>query len=188
VPSQLCRATAALLSATMLTACVNPNELAMRIGKPPEQAAQIRESETRRLQGDEATLLAEATQVMQDLGYTVSESSAGAGVLAGTKSRDATEAGQVAGAIVMAVLFGAASARWDTDQMIRLTVTTWPEGSASPLPAGSPPRTVAMRVSFERLIGDNRGMVRHEALIAPELQREFFEKLGQSLSTQGNAV
>lgn len=172
----------------MLTACVNPNELAMQIGKPSEQAAQIREAETRRLQGDEATLLAEATQVMQDLGYTVSESSAGAGVLAGTKSRDATEAGQVAGAIVMAVLFGAAHARWDTDQVIRLTVTTWPEGSAVPLSPGASPRTVAMRVSFERLIGDNRGMVRHEALNAPELQREFFEKLGQSLAAQGSAV
>lgn len=176
---------ALLGSALTLTACVNPNEIAVRVGQPPEQAAQIREAETRRLQGDEATLLAEATQVMQDLGYTLVESSAGAGVVVGTKHRDATEAGQIAGALVMAVLFGAANARWDTDQVIRMTVTTWPEGS--PILAGTP-RTVAMRVSFERLLQDNQGRVRHEPLTEAELHREFFEKLRQSMATMGGAV
>jgi hypothetical protein len=172
-----------LLVASLLAGCVsaNPNEYATRLGRAPEQAQQIREAETRRLQGSEALLLSEATQVLQDLGYTVTESSGGAGVVGALKNRDATESGQVAGAISMAVLFtGVANMRFDTAQEIRVTVTTWPEGAA--LPAV---QNVAMRVSFERLIVNNKGEVRYEALTSPELHREFFDKLGQSVAAQG---
>lgn len=177
------------MSAITLAACANPNEVATQLGQPHERAAQIREAETRRLQGDEVILLAEATQVMQDLGYTVTESSAGAGVIAGIKNRDATEAGQIVGAVVMAVLFGAANARWDTAQAIRVTITTWPEAQAAPLSTLPPSqRNVAMRVSFERLITDNQGAVRHEALTDAALHNEFFDKLRQSMSTHGGAA
>ena len=159
----------------------------MRLGQPPSAATQIREAESRQLQGDEAALLAEAAQVLQDSGYTITESSAVAGVLTGHKDRDATEAGQVATAILIGVLAGPASMRWDTTQAIRAPVTTRPvrngaarrqEGSD----VGTASQTVVMRVSFERLISNNRGETRHEPLLQPELQRDFFDKLRQGLS------
>jgi len=156
----------------------------MRIGQPPAEALQIRDFETRHLSGDERVLLAEATQVLQDLGYTITESSGPAGVLAASKHRDATEAGQVVGAIVVGVLFGAANMRWDTDQVIRVTLTTWPSAGAGLIRASTASPDVAMRISFERLIRNNKGEVRFEPLRDPGLQQQFFEKLNQSLAAQ----
>ncbi|MDQ1078619.1 hypothetical protein [Pseudoroseomonas cervicalis] len=168
----------------MLAGCVTANEVAMKVGQPPEQQQQIRETETRRWLGQEQELLSEATQVLQDLGYTITESSAPAGVLAGNKHRDAREAGQVVGAILVAVLAGANAARWDTDQLIQVTLTTWPERPSGLVLASTAqaPQRIAMRVSFERLVQNNRGEVRHETLSDQTLMQEFYNRLQQSLA------
>lgn len=133
-----------------------------------------------RFQGfSEARVLQETTQVLQDLGFTVEESAPRLGVLAGSKDRDATEAGQVVAQVALTVGLALVGVRynpvWDRDQIIRATVTTRSEGT----------RTVAARVSFERIITTNQGLSRVEVLTAPEFSTGFFNRVSQGLSGAG---
>lgn len=139
------------------------NEFALKAGAPLPNAAQLRERESARFAlRDETTLLVEATAVLQDLGFTVEESAPRLGVLAGAKDRDATEVGQVAGQIAIAVGLALLGVQynpvWDKDQFIRFTLTTLPLKSEG---------AVKMRVSFERIIVNNQGLARAERLDAP---------------------
>ena len=161
----------------LLGGCVNANDIANRIGKPPENAAQLREAETRRFETDEATLLSEATQVLQDLGFTINESASGAGVLVATKRRDAREAGQVAAQIALTVVAAAFLVayvpNWDTEQTIQVTVVTNPDAQT---------RQTAMRASFERIVVMSQGGRRYERLTDPNMYQEFFNGMGKGFA------
>ncbi len=162
-----------------LAACQDPdwaNRAALQIGAPPANAAEIRERQTARFQvNSEERLLVEATQVLQDLGFTVEESAPRFGVLAGTKDRDAVEVPQVVGQIALAIGFALLGAQynpvWDTDQVIRATLSTRPLG----------PGEVSLRVSFERIVTNNQGASRVEQLTAPEFSTGFFEQVRSGL-------
>ena len=172
----------ACAAAALLTACAQQdpdwaNKLAMTVGAPRANAAQIRERQTTRFPNvPEERLLVEATQALQDLGFTIEESAPKYGVLGAGKDRDATEAGQVAGQIALAIGFALLGASynpvWDTDQVIRATITTRPEGA----------RDTAMRVSFERIVTNTKGLSRIEQLTAPEFSSGFFEKVRSGLA------
>lgn len=152
------------------------NREALRIGAPRTNAAEIRERQTGRFQvGSEERLLIEATQVLQDLGFTIEESVARYGVLAGSKERDATETGQVVGQIALTVALALLGARhnpvYDTDQVIRATITTRRISAHESM----------LRVSFERIVTTNQGTSRVEELIEPEFSEGFFERVRQGL-------
>jgi len=159
--------------------CQDPewaNKAALQTGAPRADAAQIRERQTARFNTvSEERLLVEATQVLQDLGFTIEESAPRFGVLAGSKDRDGTEAPQIAGQIALMVglaLFGVQyNPTWDTDQVIRTTLSTAPVG----------PQDYALRVSFERIVTNNRGQSRVEELAAPEFSTGFFEQIRTGL-------
>jgi len=152
---------------------------ACQTGIPPEalqlshQALEQRQLQTRHFDTtEEAALLAAGAAVLQDLGYTLESSDAGAGLLFATKDRDATEAGQVVGAIVLAALFGV-SAPIDRDQKFRVSMVT------RPLPEGG---ATAVRVTFQRMVWNTHGQLSTiEGLDDPELYRDFFEQLSQSV-------
>ena len=169
------RLAALLALPALLAACEqNPNwqnDAALKIGAPRPDAAQIRERQTTRIPAHEHALLAEATQVLQDLGFTVEESAPEIGVLAGSKDRDATEAGQVAVQVAATIALALVGVRyqpvWDTDQVIRVTLTTQPQG----------PRDSGLRVSFERIVTNNQGLSRVEDLTAADYSSGFFGKV-----------
>jgi hypothetical protein len=178
-----------LLSAALalgLAACApqNPNwanELALRAGAPRPDAPLIRERQSTRLKlRDEVALLSEVTQVLQDLGYTVEESAPELGVLAGSKERDATEAGQVAAQIAVTVGLALLGVRyqpiWDKDQLIRVTVSTLPQPAQG---------DVRLRVSFERIVVNNPGQARAEMLDGAEFSHGFFQQVRSGLATRG---
>ncbi|MFC0408679.1 hypothetical protein [Roseomonas elaeocarpi] len=154
----------------------------MKIGQPAPDAAAIRTAETHQFAVDEATLLSEATQTLQDLGFNVTESSSEFGVVTGRKSRDATEAGQVAGAVLLTVataLLGApTNVGWDKEQEIRVTIVT--------LNGGSPAAATA-RVSFERVVTKSNGLRWHERLTDQAMMQEFFTKLNAGLASAPGA-
>lgn len=175
------RAAAALMAVSLLAGCVNANEIALRVGAPPENAAQLRQLQIERFDtANEQQLLADATQVLQDLGFAVDESAPQVGVLAGSKSRDATEAGQVAAqialTIVAAAFLVAYAPTWDTNQVIRVTLTSRPIAMA---------RQTELRASFERVVYNNQGHARVEQLHEPELHREFFQMLRRGMAARG---
>ncbi len=163
-----------------LAACQDPdwaNKAALQIGAPRPDAAAIRERQTASFtQTNEQNLLLETTQVLQDIGFTVEESVARYGVLAGSKDRDATESGQVAGQVALTIGLALLGVRynpvWDTDQVIRTTVTTQPRGLQEAI----------LRVSFERIVTNNQGGSRVEQLTEPEYSTGFFEKIRAGLA------
>jgi hypothetical protein len=170
-----------LCACLLVTACVQDpdwaNKTALQIGAVPPEAAKIRERQTSDFPNtSEKVLLVEATQVLQDLGFTVEESAPRYGVLAGSKNRDATEAGQVASQVVLTVGLAILGVHynpvWDTDQVIRATLCTRPAG----------PHDTVLRVSFERIVTDNHGLSRAEQLTEPEFSTGFFDKVRSGLA------
>lgn len=157
--------------------------MAMKIGAEPgtmkgTTTVDLRALQTRRFDtADEVRLLMAATETLQDLGFTVTESSADVGVLVASKQRDAEESGQVAGQIaltVFAALLGAYhSPTWDTEQTIFVTLISTPvEGSDS----------AEVRVSFDRRMTNNYGKQwRTELILDEQIYQEFFNKLAEGL-------
>lgn len=177
-----------LALALSLVACVTPNEVAMKVGAPPEikkedgtegktsvvniRALQVRRFET----GDERKLLLAATQTLQDLGFTIEESSLEAGVLVGHKKRDAVESGQVAGQVALTILAALLGSQhnptWDENQTIIVTLVTTPIVNS---------KQVDARVSFDRQLVNNYGRLwRTELIIDAKIYSEFFDKLSQA--------
>jgi hypothetical protein len=151
--------------------------MAMQIGAPPANTLELRSMQTRQLSGPNKTaLLHAATQTMQDLGFTIQESASDVGVISATKSRDAEETGQVAGAVALTLLGAVAGVYvepvWDTDQKINVTFVETPSSSA---------KQSDVRVSFDRTIRNNQNNYRSEIILEPKIYQEFFQKLEQSL-------
>ena len=156
-------------------------------GVPPEALALSQVSvEKRELQTrffdteDEPRILAASVGVLQDLGFTLDESETELGVLLGTKDRDATEAGQVAAAVALALLTGVAMPI-DDEQKIRASVITRPVEDGR--------GRTAVRVTFQRVVWNTQGQVsKVEALNEPELYRGFFDKLSQSVFLEAHQI
>lgn len=174
-----------------LASCaVDPNDIAMEIGKPPkagegQSTLNFRVMQTRRFDTlDEKRLLSAATQTFQDLGYTVSESSIEAGVLVGKKQRNAEEGGQIAGQVVLTLAFAVLGVinnpTWDRSQEIVLTLTTTPVENAE---------QTDVRVSFDRRLTNNHGhQWRTELIVDDKIYQEFFDKFSQSAFLEANKL
>lgn len=174
----------ALMGALVLAACQTPNGIAMKVGAPPDSAVELRAMETRRYDTlDQTTMLAAATQTLQDLGFAISESSAEVGVLVASKQRDAEEAGQVAVQVVItlvALLAGRFHEPvWDKDQIIGVTVVATPIESS---------RQVEVRVSFDRQVRNTKGRARAELIDDPEIYQKFFDKLSEGVLLEGHPI
>ena len=131
---------------------------------------------------DQVAVLAAVTQTLQDLGFTIRESSAEAGVVTGAKQRNAEETGQVVGQIALTIAFavlGAAySPVWDKDQSIHVTSVVTPTRDD---------KRFGVRVSFDRYLTNNQGVQwRAELIEDAAIYREFFERLdaGAALSVR----
>ena len=170
---------------SVLSACqpLDPdwaNKMALELGAPRANAPEIRDRQTARFSAvSEERLLVEATQVLHDLGFTIEESTPRYGVLAGSKDRDATEAGEVAAQVVLTVGLALLGVRynpvWDSDQVIRTTLTTQQIGK----------NESTLRISFERIVTNNQGISRVEELTAPEFSQGFLEKMRSGLAREG---
>lgn len=173
-------ALAALAAAPLLLAgcepTIPPEALAISQVSIEKRQLQTRYFETE----DEPMLLNASVSVLQDLGFTLEESETDLGVLLATKDRDATEAGQIAGAVVMAILFGV-YVPTDKNQKIRVSVVT------RPLDDGR--GRTAVRATFQRLVWNTQGhLSKIEGLNEPELYQGFFEKLSQSVFLEAQEI
>lgn len=143
----------------------------------------IRQTQARRFEThDEAMILAGATGVLQDLGFTIEESSVGNGLLVGSKNRDAVEAGQVAGQLFLATLIaafgGPADPVWERDQKIRISV------SSTPVKNG-----IVVRANIQRVIWNTKNQIsRVQTISDPVIYQQFFDKLAQSVFLEANEI
>ncbi len=146
----------------------------------PESLKQ-RQLQTRRFDTkDEANILSASAQVLQDLGFNLDESETKLGVIVVSKDRDAREAGQIAGAVVMAILFGVAMPV-DINQKIRVSLVTKPVGENG--------ESMAVRVTFQRIVWNDRKQIsKRETLDDPKLYQEFFERLSKAVFLEAHEI
>jgi len=144
----------------------------------PESLA-LRRMQTRRFQtADERELLKAAASLLQDMGFQIDESESKLGLLVGSKQADATDPGQIAGAIMIGALTGA-SVPFETEQRVRVSLVTRPLG----------PRETALRVTFQRTVWNSeRAVSRAESMEEPRLYQDFFEKLSKAVFLEANEI
>ena len=146
------------------------------------ESLENRSLQTRKYEGIyEADILAAAAGVIQDLGFTIDESETKLGVIVGSKERDATEAGQVATAVVLGFLgFGGKSV--DKNQKLRVSLVVRPIEQEDN-------NSHHVRVTFQRTVWNTQGQItRTEAMEQPELYQQFFNRLSKAVFLEGHKI
>lgn len=165
--------------ALMLIGCQTVPKDALKL--TPE-SLEKRSLQTRQYEGiSEPDVLAASAGVIQDLGFNIDESETKLGVIVGSKERDATEAGQVAAALIVALL-GGGSMAIDKNQKLRVSLVVRPTHE-------NDPRKHFVRVTFQRMVWNTQGQVtRIEGLDEPEIYQEFFDKLSKAVFLEGHKI
>jgi len=143
------------------------------------EAASLRRLQTRRFDtNNEAELLQASLGVLQDLGFELDESESRLGLLVASKQRDATDAGQIAGKILIAA-FSQQDMPIDVTQRIRVSLIT----------RVISPRESTVRITFQRIVWNDMGQIsRSESLDDPELYQEFFYKLSKAVFLEAHGI
>ena len=152
----------------------------------------------------ERELLSASASVLQDMGFNLDGSQTSLGVIVASKSRDAKEGGQIAGAVLLGILFGAAAVSYDKDQKIRASLVTKPAVTNNPIKVELTTNTgktikfdqqveassgFVVRVTFQRLVWNQKGiMTKIEGINDPAIYTEFYEKLSKSVFLQAQNV
>lgn len=145
------------------------------------QSLEMRQLQTRYFDtNDEQKILVSSAGLLQDLGFNIDESETELGFILGTKDRDATDAGQIAGAIVMAALLGVYTPTDDHQKMKACVITH---------PAGENDERLAARVTFQRIVWNTQGQIsKREGILDPEIYQEFFSKLSKAVFLEANEI
>ena len=118
--------------------------------------------------------------VLQDSGFTVENTDAKLGTILASKQREAVESGQVAGALIIAVIFGVAIPIDKNQSMFASIVVS---------PAASEKNASLVRITFSRLVWNDRGAVsKAERLEDPEVYQTFFTKLSKGLFLEAQSI
>ena len=129
---------------------------------------------------DNTLLLSSGASVLQDMGYSIDESNVDLGVLTASKQADAKNAGQIAGAIALALLTGTVTPT-DDEQKIRICLVlqeTLDDADSS-----------VARITIQRVIWNTQGQIsRVESINAPELYQAFFAKLSKATFLEANQI
>ena len=120
---------------------------------------------------DEKGILTAGAALLQDLGYTIDDSEVPCGVIVCSRDRDVTEAGQVVGAVLVAVLTGYVPAI-DKKQKVIASLVTRPIGD----------NRIAVRITFQHMVWNTaEKLVKNETIKNPEVYQDFFGKLSKSV-------
>lgn len=145
------------------------------------ESLQMRQLQTRYFDtSDEAAILSASAALLQDLGFNIEKSETKLGYILGTKDRDATNAGQIVAAVIIAALGGGAMPV-DKSQKMRACIVTYPYGENKD--------KMAVRVTFQRIVWNTQGQVTtKEGLTEPAMYQEFFSKLSKSLFLEAQDI
>ena len=143
---------------------------------------QTRQLQTRRFDGaTEEDLLSATAAVLQDLGFTLDESETKLGLVVASKKRDATSAGQVIGAVALA-LFGGGSVPIDKEQNIQASVVVIPGSEVNS-------SSHFIRLTVQRTIVDTAGQISKRELITdPEIYSGFFDRLSKAVFLEAHGI
>lgn len=170
------------LAAALLAGCVTlpPNAFVVT----QEQLAR-RQIETRRYDNiKEENLLIASSNVLQDMGFSLDNSETKLGLLSASKQRDASEGGEVALAIIVALLGGGATPI-SKDQTIRVSLVVRPiQATKDKTPVDSH----FVRITFQRIVRRTDNSMFAQTLDDKELYEGFFEKLSKSVFLEAQKV
>ncbi|MBF0247420.1 MAG: hypothetical protein HQL36_05040 [Alphaproteobacteria bacterium] len=179
---------AAVCAFLALSACVTPNDHALKIGGPPvedgETVSALRQIQSRRFDTlDTERLVKAATATMQDLGFNISATSTDYGVIVGEKDRDAIENDQVAAQVALMVMFALMGSNYqavyDVSQVINVSMVVNKSGETSSV----------VRVIFDRHITNNHGHLwKSEVIKDPDIYQQFFAKLEAGAFLEANEI
>jgi len=144
-------------------------------------ALQDRQLQTRKFQtNDEVSLLSSGIGVLQDMGYTLEATEKSVGLITASKKVDATNALQVTGAVLVALLGGGVQAV-DKEQKIRVTFVT--------IPSATEKGYFLARITFQRVVWNTRGQVtKAESIKDVALYEGFFDKLSKSVFLEASKI
>ena len=168
----------------VLTSCASIPKDAFKL--TPE-LLQKRELKTRKYEGiSEVDILSASAGVLQDLGFNLDESETKLGLIVGSKERDATEIGQEVWWWTKALLtYGYTWLLGDeTDdyQKFKASVVIRPISKDND-------KTHYVSVTFQRIVWDTANKIsKQETLDAPEIYREFFDRLSKSVFLEGEKI
>ena len=123
-------------------------------------------------------LLVASAQLLQDMGYTITESDMEIGVITASKVR---EKGSTAGKVALTVLaaLNKQSAVYEDTQKFFVSIVNTKANK----------KQIKTRVTFARIVYDNLGnVVKIEKLDDTKLYTEFFDKLSQSVFLTANNI
>ena len=146
-----------------------------------ETSLQDRQMQSRFFEtSNEVELLSAGVAVLQDMGYSIDETETKSGVVTASKTVDATNKAQMAGAILLAVL-GGGNVSVDSQQQIKVSFVT--------LPSKNNKSGYLARATFQRIVINTEGQVtRAETMANEELYREFFNKLSKSVFLEAQEI
>jgi hypothetical protein len=177
------RTLAALLLALAATACAGIPKDALTLAP---QSLEWRQMQTRQFETpDEGKIRAACAALLMDVGFIVEESETPLGVIVATKRASAVDTGQVIGAVALTILGAMAGSHndvpWDDEQLFRCSVVTHPAGATG--------QSIAVRVTFQRLVWNNqRQLSKIERIDDPAQYVEFFDKLSKSVFLEAQEV
>ena len=171
-----------LLITLLLTGCV---AIPPDIFVATPQLLQQRQIETRRYDGIiEADLITAGANVLQDLGFNLENSETKLGVITASKERDAIQGGEIAAAIVFAVLTGAVMPT-SRDQTIRVALVIRPVIDSN---GNAMTDKYFVRATFQRLVRRTDNSVFGETLSDPQLYQDFFQKVSKSIFLEAQKI
>ena len=156
------------------TPMVQPGDLRLTPETTAKRQSQMRVFDT----DSEAEVLVAVAAVLQDIGFLIDESEMQLGLIVGSKERSAIQPGEVAAKVTLAVAVTLITGEvmdpvYDERQTMRVSVVTTPVEEK---------KGTAVRVSFQRIVFTNTGLVsKKQVLGSEEIYQEFFAKLSKSL-------
>lgn len=175
------------LIALLLAGCVTVPPDIFVVTSELQQKRQI---ETRRYEGiNEVDLITASANVLQDLGFNLENSETKLGVLTASKQRDASDAGEIAGAVVVGILTTLIGAPvvmpTSKDQTIRVALVVRPVIDST---GKAMTNNHFVRVTFQRVVRRTDNTIFGETLSDPKLYQDFFEKVSKSVFLEAQKI
>ena len=158
---------------------------------PPVEGFQLsqaalaeRQLQTRRFDGiGEIELLSASAAVLQDIGFNIDESEADLGLIVASKKRSAMNKTNARLAKLLDI-FVDIDVAVDDEQLIRASLVTWPA-----LDDPDESKWMYLRVTFQRVVWNTENQIsRQEALNAPDLYQQFFDRLSKSIFLEAHEI
>lgn len=155
--------------------------------KMSEKSLENRQLQTRQYETkDEMQILSAVAGVLQDLGFTLDDSEKDIGFIAASKKADATDAGQIAAAVVVDVagaLFGVMpgyTAQCDKAQKVKASVITAPSLDGS---------KIVVRVTFQRIVWNMSDRVsKIETISDIKVYEKFYADLSKAIFLEAEKI